>query len=65
MTSRKQIKMTGQKNKQANEIAGRDASAARYFFFSGGLQFRFTQERLQAEAMWRKRVEAKLTPESD
>ncbi len=27
--------------------------------------FRFTQERMQGEAMWRKRVEAKLTPESD
>ncbi|HST22430.1 MAG TPA: hypothetical protein VLR90_15000 [Blastocatellia bacterium] len=27
--------------------------------------FRFTQERMQGEAMWRKRVEAKLTPETD
>jgi len=27
--------------------------------------FRFTQERLQGEAIWRKRVAAKLTPESD
>ncbi len=27
--------------------------------------FRFTQERMQGEAMWRKRVEAELTPESD
>jgi len=27
--------------------------------------FRFTQERMQGEAMWRKRVEAQLTPESD
>ena len=27
--------------------------------------YRFTQERLQGEAMWRKRVEAQLTPESD
>jgi hypothetical protein len=26
--------------------------------------FRFTQERLQGEALWRKRVDAKLTPES-
>jgi hypothetical protein len=27
--------------------------------------FRLTQERLQAEAFWRKRVDAKLTPETD
>ncbi|MGA9768850.1 MAG: tetratricopeptide repeat protein [Blastocatellia bacterium] len=27
--------------------------------------FRFTQERMQSEALWRKRVEAQLTPETD
>jgi hypothetical protein len=26
--------------------------------------FRFTQERMQSEALWRKRIEAQLTPET-